>query len=131
MQFFHRMSRIERFQLKCSQGVDSSRVYGWISAALWLNLEELDLCISNPERFIWLPVGLFTCKMLMVLKLDSYLVLNAPTNVCFPSLKILHLKSMEFPNDDSVQRLFSGCIVLESLLSHSCNCRNICKLKHS
>ncbi|XP_022751607.1 LOW QUALITY PROTEIN: FBD-associated F-box protein At4g10400-like [Durio zibethinus] len=89
--FFHKVTRIERFRLRCSHGVDSL-VYGWISAALWHNLEELDLCISSNDEFISLPVGLFTCKMLVVLKLDSCLVLNVPSNVCFPSLKTIQYK---------------------------------------
>ncbi|XVF03964.1 hypothetical protein REPUB_Repub05bG0039400 [Reevesia pubescens] len=125
--FFHNRTSIEKFRLKCGQGVDSTRVYGWISAALWRGVQHLDLNISI-DKFTTLPGVLFTCRALVTLKLDINFVFNVPNDVCFPNLKTLHLKSVVFSNDDSVQRLFSNCVVLEDLVIEGCGWEDISKL---
>ncbi|XVF03936.1 hypothetical protein REPUB_Repub05bG0036400 [Reevesia pubescens] len=126
--FFHNTG-MENFRLKCGQAVDSSHVYGWISAALWRGVQHLDLNISI-GKFKFretLPVVLFNCSTLVTLKLDFSSVLDVPNSVCFPNLKMLHLKSIEFINDDSVKSLFSSCISLEEMVIEGCNMKNISK----
>ncbi|KAA8523887.1 hypothetical protein F0562_010310 [Nyssa sinensis] len=79
------------------------------------------------EQALQLPRSLFTCNMLVVLKLSGEIVVNTPAegSVCFPNLKILHLKWVKYVNDDSVRKLFPSCPVLEDLLIWRCNDDNV------
>ncbi|XVF70557.1 hypothetical protein PTKIN_Ptkin11bG0171300 [Pterospermum kingtungense] len=88
---FHTSTTIKKLSLKI--GVDCSHVYSWIAVA-----------------------------MLVVFDLDILgTVLNVLSDVCLPNLKTLRLKYVKFLNDDSVQRLFSSCPMLEEVL-HILNC---------
>ncbi|XVE80333.1 hypothetical protein DITRI_Ditri14bG0131400 [Diplodiscus trichospermus] len=91
-------------------------------------VRELDLCIFNSQHSIKLPDVLFTCKMLMVMKLQIDTVLYVPSEVCLPNLKTLHLVFFEFLSDDTIQRLISGCITPEDLAIETCNLRTINRL---
>nr|POE45279.1 f-box/lrr-repeat protein [Quercus suber] len=51
--------------------------------------------------------------------------LRLPSSIFFPSLKILTLKHIVFPDDQSTKRLFSGCLVLEELTLDNCYWENI------
>ncbi|KAK8368993.1 hypothetical protein V6Z11_A01G081300 [Gossypium hirsutum] len=44
--FFHNTVNINAFRLRCGKRVDSDRVYGWISAAIWRGVKHLGLSIS-------------------------------------------------------------------------------------
>ncbi|XVF03856.1 hypothetical protein REPUB_Repub05bG0029000 [Reevesia pubescens] len=111
------MSNIEKFRLKCrqGQGVDSCRVFGWLRDVLLHDVRKLDLNLSV-EKFTLLPDSLFACKTLVKLKLDIIgLVLNVPMDVCFPNLKTLYLKSVEFKDDNysllNLHSLFEARVV--------------------
>ncbi|TQD76976.1 hypothetical protein C1H46_037476 [Malus baccata] len=55
------------------------------------------------------------CKTLVVLKVKSNCITYAPpTSSSFPSLKFLDVK-VDYPEDDSVEKLFACCPVLEDL----------------
>lgn len=121
--FIQNASSLEKFRLECGVYVDSSRVCGWISAAVWREIKHLDLNIYSIS-FTTLPAVLFTCKTLMTLKLeiDS---LNVPNDVHLPNLRTLHLCQIRILNDDSVKRLLCGCFSLEDLIMESDWCDNI------
>ncbi|KAK9041856.1 hypothetical protein V6N11_016945 [Hibiscus sabdariffa] len=120
--FFHTVN-VDKFRLECGKRVDSDRIYGWISAALRRGVKHLDINIAF-DKFT-LPGALFTCRTLVTLKLDSGFVLHVPKAVHFPYLETLHLKSVEFSNDDSVSSLFSCCIALQDVVIEKCNTENI------
>ncbi|MBA0759265.1 hypothetical protein Gotri_022178 [Gossypium trilobum] len=126
--FFHNTVNINAFRLRCGKRVDSDRVYGWISAAIWRGVKHLGLSISL-DNFT-LPGVLFTCITLITLKLETNLVLNVPKDVCLPNLKILHLKSIMFPKDDSVESLVSSCISLVELIICNCSTKK-CNISHN
>ncbi|KAA3468144.1 F-box protein [Gossypium australe] len=126
--FFHNTANINAFRLRCGKRVDSDRVYGWISAAIRRGVKHLGLSISL-DNFT-LPGVLFTCTTLITLKLETNLVLNVPKDVCLPNLKILHLKSIMFPNDDSVESLVSSCISLVELIICNCSTKK-CNISHN
>ncbi|KAI3496979.1 hypothetical protein L1887_39359 [Cichorium endivia] len=52
-------------------------------------------------------------------------VLQIPSFTKFPNLKTLHLSLITFPDDDSTQNLFSGCLVLEELVILDCEWTNL------
>ncbi|MBA0843862.1 hypothetical protein Goarm_001013, partial [Gossypium armourianum] len=65
----------------------------------------------------------FCCMTLVRLKLEfghSFGV-SVPHTVCLPNLKFLYLRHIVFSDNESVQRLFSGCHMLEELLLRHCS----------
>ena len=109
------ISCIRKFRLKCSDHELDSAVNSWICTALERNVQELDLYFDT-EYPIELPPKFFFCKTLVVLKLSFSIFLDIPSLIWFPSLKVLHLRSVEFSTDDSAQKLLSSCPVLEELV---------------
>lgn len=114
-----RVSCLSKFHLKCGRSYDFSYVSAWVAAALLSNVQELHLSVRLKQSTI-LPQDLFSCGTLVVLKLDSSFVVNVPTSVCLPNLKILHLHTVTFLDDDSINRLICGCPVLEELSMRVC-----------
>ena len=52
-------------------------------------------------------------------------MLNVPASVLLPSLRTLHLNSIEFSDDESTLKLFSSCPVLEELSIAKCGMKRI------
>ncbi|CAN6561133.1 unnamed protein product [Malus baccata var. baccata] len=110
---------IQKFRLHCYCRVeDFSRIVGWICTAIRHNVIELDLCVYSGNIVcptFELPQCVFMCKTLVVLKVKSNCITyGPPKSGCFPSLKFLDVK-VEYPEDDSMEKLFSCCPVLEDL----------------
>lgn len=112
-------SSINTFRLRSDEELDCDRVNLWVSAALSRNVRNLDLCISITE-FDMLPCEIFNNKTLVVLKL-SIENLPTPRSVCLLSLKVLHLNSIRFRDDTSIEKLISNCPVLEELEIYYCS----------
>ncbi|KAG5564491.1 hypothetical protein RHGRI_000613 [Rhododendron griersonianum] len=118
----HRGKCVQKFRLKCTCTCDVSHVNGWIADMLLRDVRELDLSV-HVEHSILLPQELFTCRTLVVLKLDDIYdvtVMDVPTSVSLPNLKILHLVGIGFVDDDSISRFLFGCPVLEELRMTRC-----------
>ncbi|MBA0676169.1 hypothetical protein Goari_017672, partial [Gossypium aridum] len=77
------------------------------------------------DEFTTLPDVLFTCSTLITLKLDIGFLLDVPKGVIFPNLKTLHLRSVVFFSDDSVESLISSCTSLEDMVIEKCHMWNI------
>nr|XP_027073979.1 putative F-box/FBD/LRR-repeat protein At5g22670 isoform X2 [Coffea arabica] len=73
---------------------------------------ELDLDLWELGEFPWSP---FTNNSLEILKLSCNVLLNIPSSVSFPRLKVLHLHSVTYVGGASVEKLLSSCPVLEDL----------------
>ncbi|XP_059663729.1 F-box/LRR-repeat protein At3g26922-like [Cornus florida] len=118
------VSDLQKFQLRCFLDYDVSHINLWVYAALSRNVREMRLTVlMNSHKLA--PRELFTCNTLVVLKLRGVFVLNVPTLVHLQKLKILCLDSIEFSDDESVERFFPGCPVLEDLWIIGCLWRNI------
>ncbi|GKV42511.1 hypothetical protein SLEP1_g49906 [Rubroshorea leprosula] len=87
----------------------------WISTAIALNVEELDILVRGLEP-VALPPCLYTCGRLKVLKLCGILSLQVPELVCLNGLKILWLQGIMFLEDNSLRKLLSGSQFLDELL---------------
>ncbi|XVF77571.1 hypothetical protein PTKIN_Ptkin14bG0055800 [Pterospermum kingtungense] len=128
---FYRTGFVDRFRLKCGEFIKSNRLDGWIRYALRNNVRDLYLLL-NCKEFKGLPNRVFTCKTLVSLKLDvnnkCKYALKLPVKVCLPSLKVLHLSGIKYPDDNSMQRLFSSCSVLEELVVTGCVLQRQCKI---
>ncbi|KAK6934413.1 Leucine-rich repeat 2 [Dillenia turbinata] len=107
--------KIHSFRLKSWKRMDCSRVYNWICSAIMWRVEVLDLTLNMTDP-IYLPRSFFFCKSLVGLVLNGEFVLDVPFRACFPSLKRLDLRSVLFVDDESVERLFCGCPMLEELI---------------
>ncbi|KAK7818462.1 f-box/lrr-repeat protein [Quercus suber] len=121
----HNAPHIHRFHLKCGQDYEPSQVNAWICSAVRGKVQELDLCFPMRNSKYSLYCGLFTSASLVNLKLGTKFVLNVPASVLLPSLKTLHLNSIEFSDDDSTHKLFSSCPVLEELSIVKCGMKRI------
>ncbi|XP_058179525.1 F-box/FBD/LRR-repeat protein At5g56420-like isoform X1 [Rhododendron vialii] len=118
----HRGKCVQKFRLKCTHTCDVSHVNGWIADMVLRDVRELDLSV-HVEHSILLPRKLFTCRTLVVLKLNDIYdvtVMDVPTSVSLPNLKILHLVGIGFVDDDSINRFLFGCPVLEELSMTRC-----------
>ncbi|ESQ56156.1 hypothetical protein EUTSA_v10027344mg [Eutrema salsugineum] len=104
----------------CCNTIDMSR---WILTGIVQDVRELEIIHFEEEYFeehrprpIRLQKTLYTYEKLEVLKLSYSILLDVPVDVCFPSLKTLHLICVEYKTRDSPMcRLLSGCPVLEDL----------------
>ncbi|KAM1758788.1 hypothetical protein EV1_007890 [Malus domestica] len=115
-------SDIWRLRLHCyCRAQDVSLVASWIRTAIRHNVVELDLRIKAIYKVnedgptLELPKCVFLCTTLVDFKVMSNCITYAPpTSGCFPSLKSLDVK-VEYPRDDSMEKLFSCCPVLQVL----------------
>lgn len=110
----HNSRCIKTLRLKCGGSCERRHVDAWISTAISRNVEVLELCaLIGVDR---LPHRFFTCKTLVDLKLENYVTIRVPGNMCFPSLKKLQLISVSYDNDKSFTELISACLVLHELI---------------
>lgn len=134
-------SDLTLFVLSCDVLNDASRINAWISAAVMHKVQVLSIGLGidedsrcNSEGPIVLPHCLFTSESLTYLSLTyfnlkSCVLLKVPSSIWFSSLKTLKIRFAVFPDDRSMQRLFSGVPVLEDLTLDACcwwNVRSVC-----
>ncbi|XP_024960438.1 F-box/LRR-repeat protein At4g14103-like [Cynara cardunculus var. scolymus] len=117
-------SNMEKFRLSCRVCFNASRIHSWISAAIMHNVHELDLCLFAEDPSV-LPRSMFSSVSLTILKIEMNCILELPNSVCLPYLKILHLSLVTFMDDESTQKLFSGCRILEELVMLDCEWMNL------
>ncbi|XP_061361627.1 F-box/LRR-repeat protein At3g58900-like [Gastrolobium bilobum] len=110
--------------LSLQQGsCNSNHVKAWISFAIAGNVEEIELFFSMDDN-IALPITLFTCKTLVVLKLHGCIsIINVPSSVHLPLLKIADIMMGAcFACVSHITTFLSGCPLLEEF---SVNLRNL------
>ncbi|KAK1440047.1 hypothetical protein QVD17_05872 [Tagetes erecta] len=117
-------SKIEKFRLSCRVCFNSSQISSWISYAIMNNVRELDLCLFAEDSST-IPQSIFDCKSLAILKIEMNCAIEIPSCIYLPCLKTLHLSLVTFPNDESTEKLFSSCPVLEELVLLDCDCVNL------
>ncbi|KAI8012020.1 FBD-associated F-box protein [Camellia lanceoleosa] len=109
-------SNVNKFRLQCRYGYyNPYRLNSWICTVIKLNVKELVLNFKIDQLVVELPQSLFTSVKLVVLKLAGDVFFGFPMPVFWPRLKVLHLHSLTFLDDDSFQNILSGCPVLEEL----------------
>lgn len=84
------------------------------------NLRELCVSAKNLTNPQYLPSKLFYGRALTKLQLGGNFLLFVSNKVKLPSLKTLLLSDLVLTDDESVKKLFHGCIVLERLNLYSC-----------
>ncbi|XP_031250341.1 F-box/LRR-repeat protein At4g14096-like [Pistacia vera] len=98
--------------------ISASSVISWVFATLLYKVQELELSLPF-ETLLLLLNALFTSESLSVLKLDM-IIFKVPSLIRLSNLKALHL-TVIFPSDESTERFFSGCPVLQDLFLDNCS----------
>ncbi|CAI9298821.1 unnamed protein product [Lactuca saligna] len=116
--------KIKKFCLSFRVFNNTSQIHSWISHAIMQNVQELDLSFYAIYPYV-IPQAMFYSTSLVTLKIKM-MSMNTEhaSHVSFPCLKTLHL-SVEFPNDDFTEKIFSGCSVLEELVLFQCCFMNL------
>ncbi|PSS31861.1 F-box/FBD/LRR-repeat protein [Actinidia chinensis var. chinensis] len=110
---------LEKFGLSCSGNCDLSLVRKWVCLVIGLNVKEIKLGLNLRGHFE-LPISLFRCHTLVVLRLNWKIFVDVPMVVSFLSLKVLHFNGVKFSCYESVEKILSGCPVLEELMIRKC-----------
>ncbi|XP_065862286.1 F-box/FBD/LRR-repeat protein At4g26340-like isoform X1 [Euphorbia lathyris] len=115
--FYHGGSDIGKCRLDFHSKYAAPSFYALICALITCNVQKLslDCCRSTSNTYSHLPWMFFSNNTLVELSISGNLVLDLPTYVCFPCLKILFIQFPVFVDDASTARLFSSCPVLEEL----------------
>ncbi|KAI8009396.1 putative F-box/FBD/LRR-repeat protein [Camellia lanceoleosa] len=104
---------LNKFCLRCRFGYyNPYRLNSWICTVIKLNVKEL---VLNFKIDVFFHRNQAFDVNLVVLKLAGDVFFQFPMSVFWPSLKVLHLHSLTFLDDDSFQNILSGCPVLEEL----------------
>ncbi|RID47130.1 hypothetical protein BRARA_I03751 [Brassica rapa] len=115
----HKAPVIESFRLEsCSSHFKPENISMWVGNAVSHCVRELDILHddTDPAKSNILPSNLFTCKSLVILKLEGDILLDVPRMVSLPSLKTLKLQDVRYFKDGTLQRLLSSCPILEDLV---------------
>ncbi|XP_057444507.1 F-box/FBD/LRR-repeat protein At4g00160-like, partial [Lotus japonicus] len=108
---------IQKFRLNCSfHSYDPTNVSVWVNAVVQCKVQHLELSLCTPNPLQPLPnlSSIFTCKTLLVLKLQgTKLEPISSGSVDLPFLKLLHLQDLRFSKRACLAELLSGCPILE------------------
>ncbi|KAL7087301.1 hypothetical protein ACP275_13G060000 [Erythranthe tilingii] len=106
------------FRLTVEIGCDKDDLVGkWVTFAVGRGVQNIDICVDYHAH---LPPGLFTCKTLVDLSIESFGAIPIVGNaMCLPRLKRLHLMYVKYEGNESLPGLLPGCPALEELLIHS------------
>ncbi|XVF18884.1 hypothetical protein REPUB_Repub11eG0061800 [Reevesia pubescens] len=125
---FNRVGSVDKFRLSCDPY--TSFINTWIGCVIYNYIvREVDISISATQKsqFLKLPSRFYTIKNLKVLKLSNGILIDIHNSmsVCFPSLKILHLKLVQYANNEAFSKLLCGCTVLEEFVVNRCPNDNV------
>ena len=114
----HRAPVIESFRLELDNSVfKPENIKMCVVNAVYHSVRELEIVYeSDPAKPNILPTNLYTCKSLVILKLDGDIILDVPRMVSLPSLKTMKLQKVRYFNEETLQRLLSSCPILEDLV---------------
>ncbi|CAI9090584.1 OLC1v1025385C1 [Oldenlandia corymbosa var. corymbosa] len=110
---------IHDFQLICHKKYEDDCIASWVRSAVMLSVQTVCLKASMGDSSK-LFASLNGCTSLSELYLGRDFILNVPV-VKFPNLKLLLLDHVEIADDKSVELLFDGCPVLDTLVINRCD----------
>ncbi|CAL9238660.1 unnamed protein product, partial [Arabidopsis halleri] len=119
----HKAPVLESFNLRVHfagsnySAVDSGILTGvLIGIAMDRNVRELVLNVYIHHGSLRIPSSLYNSETLETLKLELNVVMDVPSSVSLKSLRTLHLKYVDFKDDESIRNLLSGCPNLEDFM---------------
>ncbi|XP_057435343.1 putative FBD-associated F-box protein At5g53635 isoform X2 [Lotus japonicus] len=114
---------IKKFSLELDDDVavanlDIANIHKWVNFVTQCRvggIEHLRLHFMDFIQLPQLPISILSCKTLVVLKLCGLHLINGVFSTGLPSLKILHVKKVEFTSDGLLKEFLAGCPILENL----------------
>ncbi|XP_010485079.2 PREDICTED: putative F-box/FBD/LRR-repeat protein At5g52460 [Camelina sativa] len=89
-----------------------SMLGNWLQNAVDRSVRKVELELLWTAKPTSLRKSFYTCKTLVEMTLSDKILVDVPTSVCLPSLKILRLFFVIFKDEYSLERLLSSCLVL-------------------
>ncbi|XP_057445792.1 F-box/FBD/LRR-repeat protein At4g26340-like [Lotus japonicus] len=86
----------------------------WVNTVIRRGIQNLDIEIYPTNLYFSLSCSSVSCRTLVVLKLNG-LSLNVSSSVGLPSLKSLHVETVQFEEPNYLMGLLFGCPLLEDL----------------
>ncbi|CAH2070230.1 unnamed protein product, partial [Thlaspi arvense] len=109
----HKAPLLETLCIQLGQNfTNNGDVRKWVANAVDRLMRKLNLELLWTAEPISLPKSLYTSKTLVKLTLSNKILMDVPSSVCLPSVKILRLLFVVYKDEDSLVRLLSGCSVL-------------------
>ncbi|GFP90265.1 putative fbd-associated F-box protein at5g56440 [Phtheirospermum japonicum] len=108
----HKRQNINNFCLSHFDDCSDFQFEAWIATLIDRSVRKLDICLDCQVK---LPRCLFNCKTLVDLSLAWCGDIPMTGTVFLPALKKLQLDRVTYESAESLQRLISGCPVLEDL----------------
>ncbi|KAF5729027.1 F-box/LRR-repeat protein [Tripterygium wilfordii] len=126
MEFVDRALALHEGSIQCCSIMsdvlgDADRFRRWITVAVRRNVIVFSIRLTNCRKVFEFPHCFFTCASVQKLYLSISSPLKRPHSICFSSLKSLHLADITFSDDQSAQKLLSGCPVLEEMCLMKCS----------
>ncbi|ESQ43138.1 hypothetical protein EUTSA_v10015300mg, partial [Eutrema salsugineum] len=112
-----RVSYIRELNLYILDGFedgDISYLKSWINAAVERKIQHIDVLCPAVNYHYEMPLSLYTCKTLVLLKLQWVILADAEV-FSLPCLKTMHLDFLIYHNEATFEKLVSCCPVLEEL----------------
>ncbi|EOA12648.1 hypothetical protein CARUB_v10027685mg [Capsella rubella] len=101
-----------------------SYLTSWIDVVTRGRIQHLDISFIKDSGFGDIPMSVYTCGTLVHLRLCRLNLVNVEF-VSLPCLKILYLKYIHSPSEAILERLISGCPVLEDLTLTDSSSENV------
>ncbi|PIA46090.1 hypothetical protein AQUCO_01600392v1 [Aquilegia coerulea] len=117
------VSKIHKFSLKCRE-CDPAHFPTWVASIMRREIQELSIYASEEYPYMY-PHCFSTFESLRVLKIDMDISISITGSVSFPSLKVLHLTSVNFCGGLSLPEVSLRCPILEESVLDCCTCSNI------
>ncbi|XP_010429704.1 PREDICTED: F-box/LRR-repeat protein 13-like [Camelina sativa] len=116
----HRESCLESFKFSClgdgNREPDNALIWRWMSTVLDLKAKHIDYTEDAYESAEpQIPPAIYTCQNLVSLRLSRVTMSSSPEFVSLPSLRVLDLSYVEYPDHLTMETLISGCTTLETL----------------
>ncbi|XP_028802093.1 F-box/LRR-repeat protein 13-like [Neltuma alba] len=108
--------------LRSARGnVPRMKINTWINTSVNSRVEHVEIYDKTLNKFnIEIPSCIFNCNSIRILKLNGVKV-TTPSFIHLPSLEVLHLSNVIFPNIQGVYNLLCGCPLLQDLSLKYCS----------
>ncbi|XP_028806312.1 F-box/LRR-repeat protein 13-like [Neltuma alba] len=124
------LKSVKKFVLRCDhykprEYFRPRMISKWINAVVSNKVEHLELRLDSQKGFYELPSIVFTANYIKVLKcrgvtsgfwLSNGVTLGTLSHVNLPSLEVLYLENVKFPDFRSLGMVLSACALLKELV---------------
>ncbi|XP_028792506.1 F-box/FBD/LRR-repeat protein At4g26340-like [Neltuma alba] len=114
------LRKFHLFLRSTNGNVPRMKINTWINTAVDSKVEHVEIYDKTLSKFnIEIPSSIFNCNTISILKLSGVKV-TTPSFIHLPSLEVLHLSKVIFPNIKFIYNLLYGCPLLQDLALKFC-----------